>query len=568
MGAADRPGTVRHSPGASLARYAGVAARVLGRLVGAAFTWLEALLVRRFVRVSWGWSAVRMALALAFLVFVVGVLLGAWRLGPSASSAQLKLSLQPIYEAERAQMRQDAKVFSTGIRAGAVRPWLRIPARGMFGVAHANVRTALEGLIPTLGGLANHWAQDPSAPGSGSAVALISQLKQIDAQQKAEGGASDRGVIEYHLGLAELFAGDRQDAEQRFQNVLRLIDDRLRKLDASDPDASNATAHNPHVVDLGRLYSVQIATDYALGLAQLDDADHGKAASASLGAAIDTADARKALVAATADRLTTHLFPLQTATDFVGLDTTDVYTDLLAGLITRAGAGDRAADSELAARVDELSGKSMVGRPRLAANLQIAALLTGKASLLASFAAGASAADPGLPVVAREVQLVGGGTVQDPHDYWSVLRAWRQDLAQGQFAKVRRELRAAPPDLASRERAWLSEALTDAYSRLPAVDRARLAQQAGDLVHGKTIEVLAANQPLVLYAHWPVWVASAVSVSISLLLIALFVHGVYVALRTRRAWRVIYGSGYAADVTADPEEWAQAGESAKPEPRA
>ena len=263
------------------------------------------------------------------------------------------------------------------------------------------------------------------------------------------------------------------------------------------------------------------------------------------------------MVASPADQLTTKLFALDPRTSVVRLDTADIYADLLAATIAAAARGEPKATGELAFLVKDLQGKSMSGRPRLAANLEIAALLTGNADAVGAFAPDAAADDPGLAQVSGEVRAIASTdqAVPEMHDFWGVTRAWRADLAGGDAADIRHALSATPKDLAP-ERAWLGEVLNDAYDDLGApADRARFIQQYGDLLQGVSIlRSLEANMPLARYAGLPVWLAAWLTWSLTAGLWFVLLHAVLVALRTREPWRVIYGSGYAADYRAHRPE--------------
>jgi hypothetical protein len=512
---------------------------------------VETPLVRLFVRAGPGWAALRIvgvavALALVSLFFV-----GFLRLPAASDSAPLKLSLHPVYLAEQAQMRADAPVFATGMRANAVRAWVHIPETGALALTRGDIRLPLERLLPDINDVAGQWAAGGAT--SDAAAQLVSELKKADDRQRQRDGSADRVAIEYHTGLAELFNGDRQDAEKRMQTVVQLIEARLPPLE----DAQQGAATPARQADLARLYSAEIAADYALGLAQLGDPGKQADATASLNAALSLASAHQDLVAAPADRLSTKLFTLDPATSVVKLDTADIYADLLAATISAAGRGDKAAGGELAFLVSDLQGKSMSGRPKLAVNLEIAALLAGKTDAVGAFTPDASADDPAIAQVTNEVHAAASSNeaVLDLHNYWSVIHTWRTDLANGDAADIRKQLAQQPKELAP-ERAWLGEVLNDAYDDLKSpADRARFIQQYGDLLQGLSIvRSLEANMPLARYVGMPGWLATGVTVLLTALLWLIFAHAVLVALRTREPWRVIYGSGYAADYRAHRPE--------------
>jgi hypothetical protein len=158
--------------------------------------------------------------------------------------------------------------------------------------------------------------------------------------------------------------------------------------------------------------------------------------------------------------------------------------------------------------------------------------------------------------------------VPDLHSYWGVTHAWRGDLENGDAAAIRQQLAGASGQFQA-ERPWLGEALNDAYDDLKApADRARFIQQYGDLLQGLSMmRSLEANMPLARYAGLPVWLATFLTVVAVAIAWLLLLHAVIVALRTREPWRVIYGSGYAADFRAhrpEPDEAAPA--SAAPSP--
>jgi hypothetical protein len=60
--------------------------------------------------------------------------------------------------------------------------------------------------------------------------------------------------------------------------------------------------------------------------------------------------------------------------------------------------------------------------------------------------------------------------------------------------------------------------------------------------------------PLARYVGLPGWLATSLTVALAGLLWLIFAHAILVALRTREPWRVIYGSGYAADYRAHRPE--------------
>jgi hypothetical protein len=517
------------------------------------FGLLETPLVRLFVRAGAGWASLRMAgvaVALALLsLFFVGFL----RLPAAGDSAPLKLALHPVYQAEQAQMRADAPVFATGLRANAPRAWVHIPETGALALTRGDIRLPLERLLPGIDEVAGQWAA-AGAP-SGAAAQLVADLKKADDRQRQRDGSADRVAIEYHVGLAELFNGDRQDAEKRMQTVVQLIEARLAPLE--DAQQGVAAPDKAHDADLARLYTAEIAADYALGLAQLGDPGKHSDATASLNAALSLANAHQDLVAAPSDRLSTKLFTLDPATSVVKLDTADIYADLLAATISAAAQGDQKAGGDLAFLVSDLQGKSMSGRPKLAVNLEIAALLAGKTDAIGAFTPDAAADDPAIAQVTGEVHAAASSNeaVLDLHNYWSVVHSWRADLANGDAADIRKQLAQQPKELAA-ERAWLGEVLNAAYDDLKSPgDRARFIQQYGDLLQGVSIfRSLEANMPLARYVGLPGWLATSLTVALAGLLWLIFAHAILVALRTREPWRVIYGSGYAADYRAHRPE--------------
>jgi hypothetical protein len=552
MGAAYRAGMIVLAALHAL----GVAWRAATRWAGRALAIVETPLVRFFVRPSLHWAGLRVAMWAAVLAVITLILIGFLRLPATGDAAPLKLALRPVYDAEQAQMRADAPVFGQGLRANAVRAWVKVPDSGMFGVAHADVRLPLQRLLPAIDDVADGWATDQSP--TEAAAQLVGDLKKVDDRQNQHGGGSDRVAIEYHMGLAELFNGDRQDAEGRMQNVLRLINLRLAVLeDAQGPVADQGAAGDTRQNDLVRLYDVEIAADYVLGLAELADPGKHADAAAVLSDALSLANAHQDIIASPADRLSTKLFTLDPDTSLVKLDTADIYADLLAATIAAAAQGDPKATGELAFLVKDLQGKSMSGRPRLAANLEIAALLTGADDAVGAFAPDAAADDPQLAQVTSEVHAVASTdqAVPELHNFWSVTRAWRTDLAAGDAADIRHALAQSSKDLAP-ERAWLGEVLNDAYDQLKGpAERARFIQQYGDLLQGVSIfRSLEANMPLARYAGLPNWLATWLTWSLVGLLWFVLLHAILVALRTREPWRVIYGSGYAADFRANRAE--------------
>ncbi|HEX3918981.1 MAG TPA: hypothetical protein VHW60_16710 [Caulobacteraceae bacterium] len=512
---------------------------------------VETPLVRLFVRAGPGWTTawmVGVALVLALVsLFFVGFL----RLPAASDSAPQKLGLRPVYLAEQAQMRADAPVFATGLRANAVRAWAHIPETGALALTRGDIRLPLERLLPDINDVAGQWAAGGAT--SRAAAQLVAELKKADDRQRQRDGSADRVAIEYHTGLADLFNGDRQDAEKRMQTVVQLIEARVGPLE----DAQQGAPTPPRQADLARLYSAEIAADYALGLAQLSDPGKQSDATASLNAALSLAGAHQDLVAAPADRLSTKLFTLDPATSVVKLDTADIYADLLAATIAAAAQGDKQASGELAFLVSDLQGKSMSGRPKLAVNLEIAALLAGKTDAVGAFTPDASADDPAIPQVTAEVHAAASSNeaVLDLHSYWSVVHSWRTDLANGDAADIRKQLAQQPKELAP-ERAWLGEVLNDAYDDLKSPgERARFIQQYGDLLQGVSIfRSLEANMPLARYVGLPGWLATGVTFALAALLWLIFAHAILVSLRTREPWRVIYGSGYAADYRAHRPE--------------
>jgi hypothetical protein len=557
MGAASRAGVIL----LALLRALAAGGRVAIRWLGWALAIAETPLVRLFVRVGLSWASLRIALGAMALGLATLILVGFLRLPEAGDGAPLKLALHPVYVAEQAQMRSDAPVFGRGLRANAVRAWARIPSDGsMFGVTRAEIRSPLQRLLPAIDDVADGWAADQTP--TEAAAQLVSDLKKVDDRQKQHGGGADRVAIEYHMGLAELFNGDQQDAEGRMQNVLRLINARLAPLEdaesaGTDQGATGDKSADARQTDLVRLYDVAIAADYALGLADLADPGKHGDAMAALNDAISLANAHQDVVASPADRLTTKLFTLDPQTSLVKLDTADIYADLLAATIASAAQGDRKATGELAFLVKDLQGKSMSGRPRLAANLEIAALLTGAADAVGSFAPDAASDDPGLAQVSSEVHAVASTdqAVPELHNFWNVTHAWRIELANGEAADIRRSLAQSSKELGP-ERAWLGEVLNDAYDDLKApADRARFIQQYGDLLQGVTIfRSLEANMPLARYAGLPAWLATWLTWIVVGLLWFVFLHAILLALRTREPWRVIYGSGYAADFRAHRPE--------------
>jgi hypothetical protein len=295
-------------------------------------------------------------------------------------------------------------------------------------------------------------------------------------------------------------------------------------------------------------------------VADLGDAGRRQDAVAALNAAIGAADAHQDLVALPADKLSAKLFQLDPDRTLLKLDVADIYADLLAATITAAGQGDPKAIGDLAFMVGELQGKSMAGRPRLAANLEIAALLTGAEDKVGAFTPDVAADDPAMTQVANEVRTVASSqqAVPDLHSFWGITHAWRGDLENGDAAAIRQQLAGAPAQFQA-ERPWLGEALNDAYDDLKApADRARFIQQYGDLLQGLSmVRSLEANMPLARYAGLPVWLATVITVVAVAIAWLLLLHAVIVALRTREPWRVIYGSGYAADYRAhrpEPDE--------------
>jgi hypothetical protein len=553
MGAANRAGVIF----LAVLRAAAVGWRVASRWLARALAIVETPLVRLFVRAGLVWAMVRMALVAVPLALLTLVLIGFLRLPAAGDAAPLKLTLRPVYIAEQAQMRADAPVFGQGLRVGAIRAWVAIPGDDrMFGVTRADIRAPLQRLRSALNDVADGWSADPSP--TEAAAQLVSDLKKVDDKQKQHG--CDRVAIEYHLGLAELFNGDQRDAEGRLQNVLNLINAKLAPLEDAQGGVQSGAADGAAdgaETDLVRLYDVAIAADYALGLAELEDPGKRADAPAALNDAISLANAHQDVVASPADRLTTKLFALDPQTSLVKLDTGDIYADLLAATIVAAAQGDPKATGELAFLVKDLQGKSMSGRPRLAANLEIAALLTGDSQAVGAFAPDASADDPGLAAVTSEVHAVASTdqAVLDMQSFWSVTHAWRGDLANGDAADIRHALAEAPKQLAL-ERAWLGEVLNDAYDDLKApADRARFIQQYGDLLQGVSVlRSLEANMPLARYAGLPGWLATWLTWSLVGVLWFVFLHAILVALRTREPWRVIYGSGFAADYRAHRPE--------------
>ena len=321
--------------------------------------------------------------------------------------------------------------------------------------------------------------------------------------------------------------------------------------------SSRAARRSRRSADLARFYTAEIAADYALGLADLADPGKRGDATAALNDALSMANAHQDLVAAPADRQSTKLFALDPATSLVKLDTGDVYADLLAATIAAAAQGDKQAGGELGFLATDLQGKSMSGRPKLAVNLEIAALLAGKTDAVGAFTPDASADDPAIAQVTAEVHAAASSNeaVLDLHNYWSVVHTWRADLGNGDAADIRKQLAQQPKELAA-ERAWLGEVLNAAYDDLKSPgDRARFIQQYGDLLQGVSIfRSLEANMPLARYVGLPGWLATGVTVALAGLLWLIFAHAILVALRTREPWRVIYGSGYAADYRAHRPE--------------
>ncbi len=387
--------------------------------------------------------------------------------------------------AEQSLMRDKWTWFSKGLRSAAPSPWVASPAEGMFAIlSSATARELAYGAVEEL---RNDPAHTPAVLAHAAAT-----LREASGVLHGR----DRGVVQYHWGLALSWQGASVEAAQQFKAVEDKIDATLKQTDLS-PDSRT------------RLEGVRIANEHAWGVALLEvnpalAAQRLEQAEARL----SKGSASRALVAGPEYARST-LFPLR-QDSLVNLNAADIYTDAIAAHIRALAAakcGDSAQIAALASlRADIAPFRGNAGLvadwPALSANLQLAGALLGDDVFVEQFPA-LSTSDEAAKA-SNAAQTVARGddpTATEGNEsgaVWARIKRWRGYLYSGDAEKLHAELQTLPTDDPDTKalQSWLNEMVEQARKTASKDDARQIWRGYGDLTKGTAdLEVWRLQSP-------------------------------------------------------------------------
>lgn len=367
-----------------------------------------------------GWTVAAPVWLLAGLLISL-LLFGQYLFGAGAAEPDGGREPYPVPAVIQAEQDYLARTpgMTTGLPANAVRPWAFLAERGMSAIADDAVRARLEGLRLRLEPLADQFAQgqrvDQAAAGSIRDAMLASN----------EEAGRNRGPVLYHLGVAQLFAGNLQDARDTLTEAVEL--------------AGEAWGGAENDLERRRLTGLLASTGYALGHTLLRLEEPQEAAEAFQQALIAFDRGRESMPRAD-QRERYYVFIAEHQSD---LTRAEIATDLIVARLAAASAvrgRDREArhqDIRTLLETFAAEGDAPRRNPRLAVNLQIAAVAVGARARTRAFSPildGATLTGP-LQAASDAAEAFGGGeTGRRPP--WSQLARWRTKLQAGDLSAL------------------------------------------------------------------------------------------------------------------------------------
>lgn len=410
-----------------------------------------------------------------------------WLMGGFASREQRGYSFapQPVYAAEIEQMETGAPAFAEGVVDRRLRRWSAVPDDGgWFSFAEGGrARGPLEQALRTIPEEAEPGLLDGQT--AENAIGNLQSSASADRRQV-------RAANSYHEALLRYLAGDLAAAAATF-TVAR---DELER--ARSEGASGAR----YEATSSRMAAVRAAIRHGLGTTELvrEDGNLAEAVIALRDARAIARDPNSGVRDATA--LSRFWFPLTTRdpVPIIRLETAEIWTNLLAGLIRAHRLALADDDSEraerfrrelqdLVAQAAEHSDEA-ADQPRLVANLMIAAARSGAFNTIGSFYLGREPSQDlrsavGYAQIIADPESSGSPNAQ----YWKITQRWRELLSpdsgrpRAAARQIAADLQRNRPDQASL-RLWLADVMETEYERSSGAARRELTLNYGQYYDG------------------------------------------------------------------------------------